>query len=104
MNPQLKKGALDMCVLALLAAKSNYAYDLVAQLASSLQVSEGTIYPLMRRLQTEAYVSTRLVESESAPPRKYYELTHSGMQELVRMRREWREFAAAVDSIVGNSA
>lgn len=101
MNTQLKKGALDMCVLALLATKNNYAYDVVAQLASSLDVSEGTIYPLMRRLQAEAHVSSYLVESKGGPPRKYYQLTNSGQLELARMREEWREFSSAVDTILG---
>ena len=93
-----------MCVLALLAAKDNYAYDIVAQLSRSLQITEGTIYPLMRRLQAEAYVSAYTVDTEGSPPRKYYQLTRSGHEELKRMRHTWREFAAAVNSIMEKGA
>ncbi|MCW0372979.1 PadR family transcriptional regulator [Xanthomonas sacchari] len=100
MNSQLKKGALEMCVLALLAVESNYAYDLVAQLANHLDISEGTIYPLMRRLQNDDYVTTYLVEAAGSPARKYYKLTAAGEQELNRLRKEWLEFSGAVNSLL----
>lgn len=78
MKTQLKKGTLDMCVLAVLARGDSYAYELVSTLSETMEISEGTIYPLMRRLQAEAWVSTYFVESSSGPPRKYYSLTAAG--------------------------
>ncbi|QSA97469.1 PadR family transcriptional regulator [Methylococcus sp. EFPC2] len=101
MKTQLKKGALDMCVLAILAEGDRYAYDIVAQLAGGLDMSEGTIYPLMRRLQNEAWVTTYLVESDSGPPRKYYRLTEAGNLRYLDMRRQWIEFTGEVDKILG---
>jgi PadR family transcriptional regulator PadR len=101
MKTQLKKGALDMCVLAVLAAGDSYAYEIVAQLADSLEMSEGTIYPLMRRLQNEGWVSAYLVESGSGPPRKYYALGVSGKKQLASMRIEWQAFSTEVDKILG---
>ncbi len=95
MKIQLKKGTLEMCVLA------SYAYDIVSQLEGGLDMSEGTIYPLMRRLQAEGWVTTYLVESESGPPRKYYKLTATAHEELVRMRRDWHEFTTEVNKILG---
>ena len=104
MKTQLKKGALDMCVLAILAGRDSYAYEIVAQLADGLDMSEGTIYPLMRRLQNENWVSTYLVESESGPPRKYYKLGPSGREQLAQMRRDWQAFANEVNKILGVTA
>lgn len=91
-----------MCVLCILARRDSYAYEIVQQLADSLDMSEGTIYPLMRRLQNEAWVTSYLLESESGPPRKYYRLEPTGRAELATMRQEWREFAIEVNSIVGD--
>lgn len=102
MKTQLKKGTLDMCVLAILAHADSYAYEIVSTLAATMDISEGTIYPLMRRLQNEAWVKTYLVESSSGPSRKYYQLTDAGRSELATMRREWREFVAEVGSVLGD--
>jgi PadR family transcriptional regulator PadR len=104
MKTQLKKGTLDMCVMAILADKDSYAYEIVGQLADGLDMSEGTIYPLMRRLQNEGWVSAYLVESESGPPRKYYTLGHSGREQLTQMRVDWREFTNEVNKILGAAA
>jgi PadR family transcriptional regulator PadR len=104
MKTQLKKGTLDMCVLAILAGRDSYAYEIVAQLADGLDMSEGTIYPLMRRLQNEKWVSTYLVESESGPSRKYYKLEPSGREQLAQMRRDWQAFADEVNKILGATA
>jgi PadR family transcriptional regulator PadR len=101
MKTQLKKGALDMCVLAILAGRDSYAYEIVAQLADGLDMSEGTIYPLMRRLQNENWVSSYLVESESGPPRKYYKLEPSGRRQLAQMQRDWQTFTNEVNKILG---
>lgn len=101
MKTQLKKGTLDMCVLAVLARGDSYAYELVSTLSKTMEISEGTIYPLMRRLQAEAWVSTYLVESTSGPPRKYYALTDQGRRSLREMQVEWRDFVDEVNSVLG---
>ncbi|GGY07910.1 PadR family transcriptional regulator [Paludibacterium paludis] len=100
MKTQLKKGTLDMCVLAILEQADSYAYEIVSKMAATMEISEGTIYPLMRRLQNESWVKTYLVESSSGPSRKYYQLTDAGRSELRAMRREWREFVAEVESVL----
>lgn len=100
MKTQLKKGTLDMCVLAVLARGDSYAYELVSTLSAAMEMSEGTVYPLMRRLQVEAWVSTYLVESTSGPPRKYYSLTGIGRRRLLEMHTEWRSFVDEVNTIL----
>ncbi|AOK31761.1 MULTISPECIES: PadR family transcriptional regulator [Burkholderia] len=101
MKTQLKKGTLDMCVLAVLARGDSYAYELVSTLSATMEISEGTIYPLMRRLQGESWVSTYLVESNSGPPRKYYSVTAEGRRALREMEDEWRSFVDEVNGVLG---
>src|SRR5437764_13451261 len=101
---QLKKGVLEMCVLALLSQGDNYAYDIASRMADAVGMGEGTIYPLMRRMQNEGLVSTYRQESESGPPRKYYRLTKSGALALKSQVAEWMAFEAAVRKILGEAS
>ena len=98
---QLKKGVLEMCVLALLSGGDNYAYDIASRMAEAVGMGEGTIYPLMRRMQTEGLVGTYLVESTAGPPRKYYRLTDKGRTSFAAQKAAWRSFAAAIETILG---
>ena len=99
---QLRKGALELCVLALLSQQDSYAYELASRLASTVGMGEGTIYPLMRRLQADGLVKTYLVESASGPPRKYYKLTPAGRSAYTAQKAEWLEFTAAINRAVGS--
>lgn len=101
---QLKKGVLGLCVLALLARGDSYAYEIAARLADDIGMGEGTIYPLMRRMQAEGQVETYLVESPSGPSRKYYRLTGPGRTALESQRAEWSTFARAVEDILAPAA
>jgi PadR family transcriptional regulator PadR len=98
---QLKKGVLELCVLALLSRGDGYAYDIAAQLAKAIDMGEGTIYPLMRRMQADGLVDTYLVESSSGPPRKYYRLTSAGKASFEAQKNEWSAFVNAVNAILG---
>jgi PadR family transcriptional regulator PadR len=100
---QLKKGVLEMCVLALLSKGDNYAYDIASRMAEAVGMGEGTIYPLMRRMQNDGLVSTYLQESGSGPPRKYYKITRSGAMALKTQVAEWLVFEAAVRKILGEA-
>jgi PadR family transcriptional regulator PadR len=101
---QLKKGVLEMCVLALLSKGDNYAYEIAARMADAVGMGEGTIYPLMRRMQNDGLVSTYLTESSSGPSRKYYKLTRSGAAALKSQAADWISFQAAVRKILGEVA
>ena len=98
---QLKKGALDVCVLALLSRGDSYAYEIASRLADAIGMGEGTIYPLMRRMQSDGLVETYLVESPSGPSRKYYRLTAAGRSSFEAQKDAWRNFAGAVTTILG---
>lgn len=99
---QLRKGVLEYCVLALLRDGQRYGFELVRALseAEGLLVSEGTIYPLLSRLRRDDLVSTEWRESESGPPRRYYELTDMGQRALGEFSAEWIRFRDAVDALV----
>jgi PadR family transcriptional regulator PadR len=101
---QLKKGVLALCVLALLSKADSYAYEIASQLAKDIDMGEGTIYPLMRRMQSDGQVETYLVESQSGPPRKYYRLTQAGRDSFTAQKAEWAAFVSAVDTILGAAA
>ena len=101
MNTQFKKGVLDMCVLAVLSKGDSYGYDLAEELSSKIQIADGTVYPLLRKLASSGEVSTYLKESSGGPPRKYYSLTDKGRERLSKDKEEWKEFAAMVSGIIG---
>jgi PadR family transcriptional regulator PadR len=100
---QLRKGVLDLCVLALLAQRDGYAYDIASRLAQDIGMGEGTIYPLMRRMQVDGLVKTYLEESSSGPPRKYYQLTRAGHAALAAQRAEWSSFVLSVAKVLADN-
>ncbi len=100
---QLRKGALELCVLARLAQQDAYAYELASRLATDVGMGEGTIYPLMRRLQADGLVTTYLVETANGPPRKYYQLTPTGRSTFTAQRLEWQQFVASINLVLGES-
>jgi PadR family transcriptional regulator PadR len=99
---QLRRGALEFCVLALLAPEERYGFDLVRTLGAvdGMVTGEGTLYPLLARLKKEGLVATTWRESDVGPPRKYYAATDQGRRALAEFSTEWRRFRAAVDSIL----
>jgi PadR family transcriptional regulator PadR len=100
---QLRRGALEFCVLALLADEERYGFDLVRTLGSidGMVTGEGTLYPLLSRLKKDGRVVTTWRESEAGPPRKYYAITAEGRRALADFTAEWRRFRDAVDQILG---
>jgi len=96
MDIQLKKGVLDLCVLSLLTKKDRYGYELVNEISKTITISEGTIYPLLRRLKRDGYVTTYLEESAEGAPRKYYQLTSSGKKLEKQLEQEWVSFVEKV--------
>ena len=100
MNPQFKKGVLELIVLESVRRKDMYGYELVEEVSEVIDVNEGTIYPLLKRLTNERYFETYLRESSEGPPRKYYHLTAAGILHLERLATEWEEFQARVNAFV----
>ena len=100
MNIQFKKGVLELCVLSMLARKDCYGYELVNEISKSIMISEGTIYPLLKRLKDEGYFTTYLEESQEGPPRKYYMLTDLGRKTKEVLMIEWFSFLEGVSKII----
>lgn len=97
---QFKKGVLELCVLALLRRKDCYGYELVNEISENMEISEGTIYPLLKRLKDEGYFTTYLAESSEGPPRKYYKITDYGSKTLDALLYEWTDFVKGVNNIL----
>ncbi|HVE44736.1 MAG TPA: PadR family transcriptional regulator [Gammaproteobacteria bacterium] len=100
MNTQFNKGILEMCVLALLAKRDCYGFELVDTISNHVDISEGTIYPLLRRLTQENYVETYLQESPSGPPRKYYHMTPHGKVFTENLIKEWNQFHKKINQLI----
>ena len=75
MNSQFKKGVLELIVLLSVNKRDMYGYELVLEVSKVVDVNEGTIYPLLKRLTNENYFETYLKESKEGPSRKYYKIT-----------------------------
>ena len=102
MNPQFHKGVIEMCVLALVKQRDFYGYELVETISKKIEISEGTIYPILRRLTQEQFFETYLRESNEGPPRKYYRMTSAGRKETEKLLKEWKQFTTDVDHILGD--
>ena len=100
MNIQLKKGTLELCVLSLLSRADMYGFELVGKISSEIKVSEGTIYPLLKRIKDEGYVTTYLRESNEGPPRKYYNITGHGKTTLKSLAVQWNEMVSGINNIL----
>ncbi len=100
MNIQFKKGVLELCVLSLLNTRDFYGYELVEYISKYINISEGTIYPLLRRFRTDGYVTTYLEESPEGPPRKYYKITEDGRKAFIELMEEWNTFTVGVNKII----
>ncbi len=100
MNIQFKKGVLELCVLSLLTKRDFYGYELVEQISKYINISEGTIYPLLRRFRKDGYVTNYLQESQEGPPRKYYKITKEGQVAFEELVKEWEDFTIGVNKII----
>jgi len=99
-NIQFKKGVLELCVLSLLTKRDFYGYELVETISKYINISEGTIYPLLRRFRKENYVTTYLQESQEGPPRKYYKITEKGKEAYEELIKEWESFTIGVNKLI----
>lgn len=101
-SSQLLKGVLDMCLLALIAEDPSYGYEMVNKLQQrGLElVSEGSIYPLLSRLQKRSYIEGYFVESTGGPPRKYYRILPAGTERLDRWATEWTNVSHGVNEVL----
>jgi len=99
---QLRKGCLELAILAVLWSDRLYGLEIMRRLAdgSGLIVPEGTVYPLLSRLKAEGLLSSEWVEAEAGHPRKYYRLTAAGRRRVSEMARFWQSFSASLDDLL----
>lgn len=102
MNTQFRKGVLEICVLALISKKDMYGYEIVQNISKVINVNEGTIYPILRRLTKDEFFETYILESSEGPARKYYKITTTGKSYLSKMINEWNDFVSAVSLILND--
>ena len=95
MDVQIKKGLLDACVLTLLRRETSYGYRITADLQNLLEVSESTLYPILRRLEQSGCLAT-FQRPHNGRLRKYYSITPEGKRRLGVMRAEWNEVVKIV--------
>ena len=98
---QMRRGILEFCIVSLLADNEIYTAELIKRLkAANLIVTDGTLYPLLNRLQKGELLQYRWEESESGPPRKYYSLTERGIEYLKELDSAWQYITASVETIL----
>ena len=98
---QVKKGTLAFILLNVLKDKEFYGYELMEQVRkfTTIEIAEGTLYPLMNRLKKEGLVTSKWVEQESGIPRKYYQLTETGITTLTEMRDYWKRLETSIQKL-----
>src|SRR2546423_9465471 len=88
---QMRKGILEFCILSIIRRGEAYPSDIVEEMrAASLQILEGTLYPLLTRLKNAEMLTYRWVESNSGPPRKYFSLTEKGDAFYKELEQTWQ--------------
>jgi PadR family transcriptional regulator, regulatory protein PadR len=100
MNTQFKKGVLELIVLLSVKDKDMYGYELISEVSKIVDVNDGTIYPLLKRLTNDHLFDTYLVESSEGPSRKYYKLTSLGEKKLEDLLTVWKEFYSSVNNFI----
>ena len=102
---ELRRGTLELIVLHLLAPGEAYGYEIVNKLTSrtagAVEVTDGTLYPVLYRLERAGFVGVRWDTPARGVPRKYYQLTDAGRQELQTLTEEWLGFADTMARLLG---
>lgn len=100
MDAQMKKGVLEMCILHLVARQPLYGYELMKLVKEAFpDVYDGSIYTVLRRLNTDGCTETFVGEASGGPPRKYYQLTERGKERLHEALSEWKAVTEAVNKL-----
>ncbi|WP_046175543.1 PadR family transcriptional regulator [Domibacillus indicus] len=100
-SSQMLKGILEGCLLAVIEKGETYGYEMIERLEEYgfHMVSEGSIYPVLIRMQKEGLVETVMKKSPSGPKRKYYTLTEKGIKELAEFKEKWLELSSAMNRL-----
>jgi len=99
MDVQLKRGLLEVCVLAAIQQEDSYGYQIVKDISPYVEISESTLYPILRRLEAAQLLTVRTTE-HSGRLRKYYHITPLGQKRLETFRQEWQEMLSIYQFVV----
>lgn len=97
---QFKKGVLGLCVMVLINQRDRYGFELAQQISKHVEVAEGALYPVLRRMVADGHCTTYLQESTEGPPRKYYKLTSVGKDYMNELVTEWDKFVSGVANLL----
>lgn len=100
MDSQLKKGVLDVCVLYAISKSESYGYKIISDLQGIIEISESTLYPILKRLEAGGFLTTRTAEF-SGRLRRYYKITPSGLKKLVSGRNDLLEINTIYRKLFG---
>lgn len=100
MDTQLKRGLLDVCILKCLEAQDSYGYKLIADVSFHIEISESTLYPILKRLEEQELISN-YKEEHNNRLRKYYKITATGKKRLKDLIKEVKKMGAVIEFIVG---
>ncbi len=100
MNAQYKKGVIELCVLSLLKKRDCYGYEIAEFLTRHIDIADGTVYPILRKLKSDGLLTTYLQEESGGPPRKYYSLTQLGRETYGKDRDSYLAFARTIQKLL----
>ena len=103
MNPQFKKGVVEMCVLKMISRKDMYGFEVIETISKEIDVNENTVYPILRRLTKAEYFTTYTEQVSVGAPRKYYKITEPGLERLQIYEDEFGKFIKSVNRILGGN-
>ena len=103
MDIQLKRGLLDVCVLAAIKNEDSYGYQIIKDMKPYVEISESTLYPILRRLETANLLTVRVAE-HNGRLRKYYRITPLGLQRIADFQEEWKEIVSIYQFVVKEKA
>lgn len=90
MDIQLKRGLLDICVLSAIKSEDSYGYQIIKDISPYIDISESTLYPILRRLELSNLLTVRATE-HNGRLRKYYHITSAGLERIEAFKEEWKE-------------
>ena len=99
MDVQLKRGLLDVCVLSAVKNEESYGYKIIKDIKPYLEMSESTLYTILKRLETAKMISVRNVEHEGRL-RKYYKITKQGLKRIEEFKKEWSEVISIYQFVI----
>ena len=98
LDPQMKRGLLETCVLSALCREDSYGYKIIKDLSRCIEISESTLYPILRRLETAGCLTEYSVE-HNGRLRKFYRITDVGRTQIMDFLQDWKEISAMYDFI-----